>query len=253
MTTPAAATTLTVMTYNVGNGLAPPDRLVAHLGASGADIIGLQELDVAQAVAIERGLSDLYPYLVRSGRGFAGRGLLSRFPLREHSLIDLVPGRPDLRAVIEVGSRALTVVVAHPPPPRLAWRGISFDRAIIAQIERLTEDAVAAAPALLVGDFNLTARHPMYARMTASGLIDAFRVAGTGRGLTFPVRPGRMNRINHGISWLPLPPVARIDYVWHTSDLTTEAAWVGVCAGSDHLPVLARVGLPATAGDTPAF
>ena len=40
-----------------------------------------------------------------------------------------------------------------------------------------------------------------------------------------------------------LPPVLRVDYIWHTAELTTLAAWVGGNAGSDHLPVLARMKL----------
>ena len=43
---------LTVMTYNVGAGLAAPPRLVEVLRQSGADIIGLQELAPEQGAAI---------------------------------------------------------------------------------------------------------------------------------------------------------------------------------------------------------
>jgi vancomycin resistance protein VanJ len=35
--------------------------------------------------------------------------------------------------------------------------------------------------------------------------------------------------------------VARVDYIWHTPDLVALEAWVGADAGSDHLPVLARL------------
>ena len=43
---------LTVMTYNVGAGLAAPLRLVEVLRQSGADIIGLQELAPEQGAVI---------------------------------------------------------------------------------------------------------------------------------------------------------------------------------------------------------
>ena len=40
---------ITILTYNVGNGLAKPERLAAFLRESDADVIGLQEIDAAQA------------------------------------------------------------------------------------------------------------------------------------------------------------------------------------------------------------
>ena len=48
--------TFTVMTFNVGNGLAKPARLVAALRICDADVVGLQELNAEQAEAIERDL-----------------------------------------------------------------------------------------------------------------------------------------------------------------------------------------------------
>lgn len=87
----------------------------------------------------------------------------------------------------------------------------------------------------------MTPRHSRYAAMLAVGLVDAHRAAGLGHGATFPLRPGRTRRLNHRLSWVPLPPLVRLDDVWRTPDLSTLAAWVGAAAGSDHLPVLARL------------
>jgi endonuclease/exonuclease/phosphatase family metal-dependent hydrolase len=75
--------------------------------------------------------------------------------------------------------------------------------------------------------------------------VDAFAAAGSGRGWTLPRRVGRSSRFNHAMHWLPLRPVARIDYIWCTPGIAVEAAWLGPDAGSDHLPVLARIRLPA--------
>jgi endonuclease/exonuclease/phosphatase (EEP) superfamily protein YafD len=33
----------------------------------------------------------------------------------------------------------------------------------------------------------------------------------------------------------------RIDYIWYTGDFRAARAWVGPDAGSDHLPVLAKL------------
>jgi vancomycin resistance protein VanJ len=242
MTDNQAQPEITVMTFNVGNGLAPATHLAALLRHSGADLIGLQELDAGQAEAIDRLTRDRYPHHVVRGTGFEGRGLLSRWPILEVDWLNLLPHRPDLRATIEVDGWPVTIFVAHPPPPRVRAQGIMFDPETVAQIDRLAEVVTDAAPAILIGDFNMTPRNPKYAHLTAAGLVDAFGVAGEGRGSTFPTRPGRVRSVNHRLSWVPLPTISRFDYIWHTPDLAAERAWVGRRgAGSDHLPVLARL------------
>src|ERR1700681_2647450 len=91
---------LDVMTFNVGNNLASPSRLVALLEQLGADLVGLQELAEEQAVAIARELSSSYPHQVLVPSGFSGKGLLSRYPMLATEQLQLYPGRPDLRAVV---------------------------------------------------------------------------------------------------------------------------------------------------------
>jgi vancomycin resistance protein VanJ len=229
------------MTFNVGNGLAVPARMVALLQQVGADIVGLQEVSVEQAAALERDLSGVYPYQLLTSSGFAGKGLLSRYPLIEGASLSLYPGRPDLQAVVDVGGVRLRVLIAHPPPPRPRAAGMRFDALTLAQIEALGVLAVEHPPAVMLGDFNMTPRNQAYARLTAAGLTDAFAVAGTGRGWTLPVRVGRSSSFDHGLQGVRLRPVARADYVWYTPPLRAEAAWVGPDGGSDHLPVVARL------------
>jgi vancomycin resistance protein VanJ len=238
--------TFTVMTYNLGNGLAAPDRLVATLRAAKADVVGLQELDGAQASAIERHLGDLYPGAILHPGGFAGKGLLSRYPIVEQEQLHLSPDRPDLRAVVEVDGSPLTVIVAHPRPPKMRLTGMVFDPVTANQIDMLAEIAVASGPAVVVGDFNMTVRHSRYAHWTSAGLVDAFRAIRRG-GATLPVRVGRSANLKDRLVGFPLLPVVRVDYIWHTTHLVAQAAWVGDDAGSDHLPVLARLALRASA------
>ncbi|HVG98798.1 MAG TPA: endonuclease/exonuclease/phosphatase family protein [Chloroflexota bacterium] len=248
MDAPPAA--LTVMTYNVGNGLAAPERLVGALRASGADLIGLQELAGPQAVAIREGLAEAYPYQVLHPTGFSGKGLLSRAPILDREQLHLYPSRPDLHVRVAVLGAEVTVVVAHPPPPRVRWRGLVFDPRAMAQIAALGRLAANRRPAVLVGDFNMTARHAVSALLRSGGLLDAFQAAGRGRGGTLPKRTGHSSRVDLLPGWpargLPgLLPLARVDYIWHTADLLPLECWVGADAGSDHLPVLARLALRA--------
>jgi vancomycin resistance protein VanJ len=204
--------------------------LVAVIGDSGADIVGLQELTVAQADAIERHLVEPYPHRVLFGQGIPGKGLLSTFPIADVEQIDLYPARPDLRAVVRAGDRDLVVVVAH-PPPRNYRKGFPVDQATIAQITGLITLATSGQPTIMVGDFNAVRRSATYARLAAAGLVDAFRAAGGRGGATLPARLARVS----------LKPVVRVDYIWHTAHLSTLECWIGPECGSDHLPVLARI------------
>jgi vancomycin resistance protein VanJ len=243
---PEVESSLTVMTYNVGNGRAKPERLTPALLASGADLIALQEVSHAQAQAVEAALGREYPFLSLHPGGFAGKALISRRPILEAELLDLGPERPDLRARIEVGGRTLTILNAHPPPPRLARFRIRFDRPTWRQIQELTRLALESDPCLLLGDFNLADTRLEYAYLRSAGLRDAYGDAGRGRGHTLPKRLGPWKRflwLNRLLRWIPMPPVLRVDYIWYTQSLHALDAWIGQDAGSDHLPVLAKVGL----------
>jgi endonuclease/exonuclease/phosphatase family metal-dependent hydrolase len=236
----------TVMTYNVGNGLAGAPDLVSYLRKADADLVGLQELTATQAEAIAGNLVDVYPYRALFGTGIPGKGVLSRYPLVEMGQLHLSPARPDLRAVVDLAGAHLTVIVAHTPPPRLRDAGRRADPATTAQLRYLADLAIAQAPAVLLGDFNMTARSAGHALLTAAGLSDAFQQGGTGHGFTLPARLGHWERMNRALGW-PLMPFLRVDYIWLTTQLHVTESWTERGAGSDHRPVLARLQLNAAA------
>jgi endonuclease/exonuclease/phosphatase family metal-dependent hydrolase len=232
---------LTVMTYNVGAGLAGPGRLIEVLRQSGADLIGLQELAPEQGAAIAELLAADYPFQVLHPTGIPGKGLLSRHPLRESELLDLHPGRPDLRVIVAAPGGDLTAIVAHPPPPRI-WR----NRVVSATLtnEQITSIAAVATrghPAVLLTDFNRVGWQSAYRQLRQAGLIDAYGAAGRGLGFTLPTRLSHLAYRGHPLGAVPLPPLLRVDYVWHTRHFRTLASWIGGNAGSDHLPVLAEL------------
>jgi endonuclease/exonuclease/phosphatase (EEP) superfamily protein YafD len=216
------------MTYNVGNGLASPKRLARGLRGTRADIIGLVEVTVSQAAALRHDLPDEYPHQVHQGDGIAGKALISRYPIVTSLPLELHPGRPDLVATVDAGGRRLRIVVAHPPPPRLHRSGVRFTDETRGQLAELLKIVTTGEPTILLGDFNMLDRHDHHSRLVAAGFVDSFREAGDGNGFTYPRRYGK----------LPLPPVLRIDYVWHSSHLRALDARVGDDAGSDHLPVV---------------
>ena len=232
---------LTVMTYNVGAGLADPPRLVEVLRESRADIIGLQELAPEQGAAIARLLDVEYPHQVLHPTGIPGKGIISRFALHETTLLDLHPGRPDLQAVVDAPGGDLTVIVAHPPPPRFGRNRVHQSTLANEQIANIAAMAANGAPAILLTDFNRVGWQAAVRQLRASGLIDAFGTAGRGLGFTLPTRVSHLAYRGHPLGELPLPPLLRVDYVWHTAHFRAIDSWIGRNAGSDHLPVLAEL------------
>ena len=94
-------------------------------------------------------------------------------------------------------------------------------------------------PFILLGDLNSTPLHEVY-RTLSMRLTDAFQEMGWGFGHTWPATNGR--------AWgVPYPSqLVRIDYIFHSDQFRTEAAYVGEGAGSsDHRPVVARLRMAA--------
>lgn len=243
--TESDSTVLTVMTFNLANGLARPRELIDALRTSNADIIGLQELDETQAAAIREHLPGDYPHMRLHPLGIPGKGLLSRFPILSSDLLHFLPARPDLRATIELPGVNLRVVIAHPPPPKLDRNGIGPTPATRRQIIGLLQIVNDGGPCILMGDFNLPDRHPVYRLIANAGLTDAFRAAGRGSGATLPKRITRFAYRGNPLGNVPLPVFMRVDYIWLTPHLEAREAWVGEHAGSDHLPVLAKLEIVA--------
>jgi vancomycin resistance protein VanJ len=233
-----------VMTCNIGNGRANPDRLVRVCRASGADLIGMQEVSRDQANLLINQLTDEYPHQALFPGGFAGKAVFSHYPISCTEQLQLSPVRPDLQVRIKIDAQSLTLIVAHPPPPRLYWTGIRFDPQTWRQIQTLAQLAIDHSPAILMGDFNLVDWRDEYAYLHAIGLQDAFKESGRKFGYTLPMRIGpwkRLKTVNRMINWLPLIPILRVDYVWFTEEMSSLDAWVGEDTGSDHRPVMAHL------------
>jgi len=234
----------TVMTANVGNNRAEPEDLVPVIRDSDADLVAFQELSDQQAEAIKSELGSEYPHQAIYPGGFAGKALLSRFPILDSKQLHFSEVRPDLKTVVNIDGSEISLIIAHPPPPRPHWRGLKFDRQTWQQITSLAELAVKQSPAVLLGDFNFADWWGEYAYLRKIGLKDAFQVAGRDRGHTLPRRIGpwkRMLALNRLLSRLTFFPMLRVDYIWYTEPLSCQLAWVGEDTGSDHLPVLAEL------------
>jgi endonuclease/exonuclease/phosphatase family metal-dependent hydrolase len=237
-----------VMSFNIHHGRGVDGRLdltrvAAEARDSGADIVGLQEVDrhwsersdlADQAAELARALHmhvvyganlDLDPRNPGEPRRQYGNAILCDAPIRQWRNT-LLPRTGDseqrglLEALISVRRVPVQVFSTHlqhnSQPERLAQ---------IAAIRRVI--GACQESVVLTGDLNARPGTPEIDALTED-LIDAWAEAGVGDGYTFPAEN----------------PTARLDYVLHSDDVRTCTAAVLSTDASDHLPVTADLVLP---------
>jgi endonuclease/exonuclease/phosphatase family metal-dependent hydrolase len=235
---------LRVMTYNIHYGDPDLARIADVICASGADVVGLQEVDVhwsdrsgfadeaaviASTCGMEARFGPIYtlPPLQEGAppRRF-GVAILSRLPIRaaqNHDLTRLstqTEGSPEpmpgfLQVTVDVDGTEVDVFSTHldfRPDPAVR-------RAQVAEMLTILGDT--ARPIVLMGDMNATPDHEELAPLFEK-LRDAWRSGGD-PGFTFPSDE----------------PVRRIDYVFFAGPLAVASARVLDTTASDHRPVVA--------------
>lgn len=88
-------------------------------------------------------------------------------------------------------------------------------------------------PCLVVGDFNAQPGDATLGPLSER-LVDSFGERGRGWGFT----------------WQSTLPLLRIDYLWHTPDITCSRAWVPFALGSDHWPLVGEFSPPGNTRET---
>lgn len=224
---PAAACTgpgFTVATVNVRYRNGDPRAVLEWLAAEAPDLVVVQELTPAWAEVLAQLPAYAHRKLLTRTDAY-GIGVLSRWPFTRIDPVDLAGDRlPSLSAVVVVGDRPLAILGMHarwPIIPRLLHaRDDALDRA--ARLVRAQ-----SLPTVVLGDFNLTPLAPAFRRFEVeAGLRDAMGGAG----------------------WHPTwqagfwPLALRIDHVFVPPSICVERASVGPAIGSDHRPVVARLG-----------
>ncbi|WP_370614296.1 endonuclease/exonuclease/phosphatase family protein [Mumia sp. Pv 4-285] len=241
-----AARVVDVMTFNIHHGAGADDlvsleRIADVIRDSGADVVGLQEVDrhfSARSGWADQAteLADLLGYEVAFGANIDrdppapgqpriqyGTAILSKHPIVGWSNTWLArtgnqEQRGLLTAEIDVRGTRLTVLNTH--------------LAASSQPDRLAQTAQIAAavdprqPTVLFGDLNALPDAPEIATLN-DVLTDAWTVSGRGEGLTYPTDV----------------PKSRIDYVYTTRSAKPLRTRVltEVTEASDHLPVVSRV------------
>jgi vancomycin resistance protein VanJ len=231
---PPDAPTLTIMTWNLHRAITA-DELEAALTIIrdvDADIVALQEFTQPAADFLTPRIADLYPYnaLHPYARGVNGMGVYSRFPIYADSFWTGLLG--NMRVQMSFADTLFTFYNVHPPSPGLTVDTRYRSREITDLLNRFAGETT---PLIVVGDFNLTDQSNDYARLTEV-LTDSFRAAGEGLGLTFP-NLGYANPLLGAV-----PPIIRIDYIFHDGNWRSLASRVYESSGrSDHYPVISTL------------
>lgn len=240
---PPDAGTLTVMTFNVLGRQSNTPPQIETMRQENADVVLIQELNHDLAIAIQRQLTDLYPYQVlEPGYDVEGMGILSKYPLQPggFELPLSWTGTPQV-LVMDWQGQPVTLINFHMNPTTLRTAShVDLDnRQREAQADALVEAADRAGSVIAAGDANATPLNASY-RILGNRLNDSWEEAGFGLGHTFPGSdvPGSSRPDVWGV---PVPMwLARIDYIFHTPDWQAISTRVARYDGaSDHRGVIA--------------
>jgi endonuclease/exonuclease/phosphatase (EEP) superfamily protein YafD len=224
---------LRVAFANVWRRNADVEGILAELAAGEHDVVALAEVTERHVDAIDAVLPpSTYPWrkVEPDGpNGSRGLALLSRFPV-EHVEKWWAQGHPQLRGTVLVpGALPFRLLVIHTWAP-LGRSNIRSWRAQFVDVSARAGDG----PTVMVGDFNATLQHRSFARLVGTRWSDAGTAAFGGWRGTWPA-----NR------WWQ-PPMLRIDHILVGPEISIGSGRAGRACGSDHRPVTAVLGLPAT-------
>jgi endonuclease/exonuclease/phosphatase (EEP) superfamily protein YafD len=218
-------TPLVVVTVNVEYSNHDHRRFLRWLAAHPADIVVVQEVTSEWAAALAA--VPEYPHRrILAREDPYGIAVLSRWPFEAVEPADLADdAAPSVEGVVRVHGQSISLLALHtrwPITPKL-WR--SRDRSLLRAAAHARERAL---PTIAAGDLNLSPDSPAFARLLEeASFADTF----AGRG------------------WQPTwmagfwPLALRIDHVLVSPAFCVEHAEVGPDVGSDHRPLVVRLGL----------
>ena len=228
---PAAGPTVRVMSANLYFRNRDGWRIIEEVRRADPDVLVVVEFTPLHAVELAAAFGADYPYRdLRPAMTSGGIGVYSRLPLRPDPAMS---NDWMLRSLLTVAGKRIVLDAVHLTSPG-SLDAIRSNRLLTAElVDRYRAEA---RPVIVAGDFNFDDTTPNFAALRRVGLTATQSLAGEGRGATWPNR----TPLRH------LPGV-RIDHVLVRSGtgatLGATRAWVGGNTGSDHLPIVADVGV----------
>lgn len=240
---------LRVLTFNVWGDNQRLEDVEQWIREQNADVVLLQEFSAEMLTIANTSLRDIYRY--QSDISMWGNLTLSRYPITNEEMLDM-QGDGALtqhRMTLEVDGQSITIYNIHfAMPARETSRfnspinfsllnlSLAFDPAwrdtqIHNFIDVLESET---GPYIAAGDFNMSDQSAIYSELAAVA-SDSFAEVGVGLGQSWP------NPIIDDLRFLP--PLVRIDYIWHSDEFQAVSAQQGPVLGSDHLPLIATLEL----------
>lgn len=197
------------------------------------DVVGLAEVDDAWLEALST-LQSEYPHRVLHPDIDAnGLALFSRFPVRELQISPYVQGGMQAALIVdlEMPRAKVSFYLAHTKSPTTpgsaAMRNVQLQE--LSRMIRADQNR----EQILIGDLNITPWSPHYAPLEADAKLSN---AAIGRGY-WPTWPAWMP----GASLLKIP----IDHCLVSEGLRVQNFRTGATIGSDHLPLIVDIAVPA--------
>jgi len=232
---------LVVMTYNIRHGLGIDgvfslERVIKTIKSANPDILFLNEVDQGnprsgeqlQAKVIADALGMEYFFSPTEGRTDYGNAVLSKFPIRESFGFTLpqpkwmlASKRGCAAAVIDVEGREILVMATH-----LGLGGFQEVQVELREVYQVSKKK--ALPTIIGGDFNIEWFELNYA---VPEIFEDFVSVNHHLGIDLHTIPSNN-------------PGSQIDYILVTSHFVIRHAYTVSSLASDHLPVIAVVGLP---------
>lgn len=226
--------TIKAMTFNMLFNNDDFDLISRMIAENQPDIIGLQEVRSQTVPILKKRFAKDYPYSAFHPVELSHNvGILSRFPIDKFITLPAPPIERAIQVTLRLNNgNPLEAIVAHLTPSYPLneflesadywYKSRAAEVAYLNNIAKQYDE-----PMIVMCDCNFTDTSETYSQMQ-NAMIDTFHQAGWGFGHTFQGK---------------FFPVGRIDYIWHTQDIKTVEAYVGREAGSDHLPMIAKLQL----------
>lgn len=246
------ATLISFTTFNLGPGTAKPEQVVTEVEATDSDIIAVQEMTAETAQLLKTRLAKKYPNQILNVTTHS-TGLLSRYPISASEWFQPASeGRGTLYTLIIVKGSPLHLFAPHLLPPDITWWkdypipiGLD-DQPQQRQLADIANRANAiGSQVVIMGDLNINDQTHAYPQL-ASKFRDTYREVGWGLGYTFPsgLRIHNLFPNSALLGTIPVPgPLVRLDYIFHTADITAQDAHVHCRGGSDHCYLTAKLRL----------
>ncbi len=239
----AAGETMTAMTWCLDwGGPADAATVLSEVQQADPDVLLLQRFTKGWNDALHQALVLKYPHNLRIVRDadHLGTAIYSRRPFEpgqeEGSRIVSLGDKQvrQVRAVLRIDGQSVAVYCLRLLPLQL--NETTTHRLQFADLKQYLEQE--KLPAIVAGDLGFTRRTRQGNDLRDLGFEDAHQWVGKGRGGTWPA--------NRKTSWLPL---MQLDHIYLSRGLVCTECRTGEAAGSDHLPVIARIGLSPADGD----